>query len=311
MRVVTGGAGFIGSALANQLISMNEPVVVVDNFDSTLYSASLKRRRALALEARGARVIEGNDLTCLDENEPITTIFNLGATAGLTPSWNLIDTYTENNVSSLGRSLRWLVDFQPGAKVIHASTSSVYGKTATSEDLQNFLPASPYGVTKLAAEHLLGAFASEFKIRYSTLRLFSVYGPNQRPDQLFSIALRRLLEGSKINIYGDGTNARANLYVQDAVQAFIAAEARFIDKSVFDVSGTESVTAFEVVHRLADLVGVKPSLEFLPERAGDQISTIGNLEPARISLGWTPQTKFLEGTETLVKDFLAHPESYK
>lgn len=310
MKVVTGGAGFIGSALASRLAEMDEQVVVVDNFDATLYSPALKRRRAHLLEEKGVRVLEGNDLTCLGKEVPVTTVFNLAATAGLTPSWTKVDTYTSNNIASLGRSLAWLADFQPQTKVIHASTSSVYGKEVNQASALEFRPTSPYGVTKLAAEHLLKAYGEEFGIQGGILRLFSVYGPNQRADQLFSIALRKLAEGSVIRVYGDGSNARTNLYVADAVDAFLAADEKFRDGIICDVSGTESVTTLQVLDRLSFLLGKNLEIEFHGNRAGDQTSTVGNLEPARRLIGWSPRTSFQDGTQALVEDFLSNPEAY-
>ena len=311
MQVVTGGAGFIGYALSCALVDSHQEVVVIDNFDSTLYSAELKRHRADQLRMRGVKVLEGNDLTCLDESIQVSTVFNLAATAGLSPSWSQIDAYTLNNFASLGRSLQWLVQNESTARVIHASTSSVYGETATGDVSSDLKPVSPYGVSKLAAEHLLRTFGEIHGTNFNILRLFSVYGPRQRPDQLFSIVLRRLAEGSTITVFGDGKNSRANLFVDDAVGAFIAAQHNFHNGAVYDISGAETISAMEVISRLSELLDIEAMIEFLPARAGDQTSTTGDLAATLAGIGWRPTTSFAEGTEKLVDHFLANPEEYK
>ena len=118
------------------------------------------------------------------------------------------------------------------------------------------------------------------------------------------------MEGSAIAIYGDGKNSRANLYVDDAVEAFLAAERNFNNGAVYDISGAETISAIDVIARLSELIGIQPMIEFESARAGDQTSTTGDLAAALAGIDWQPTTSFAEGTEKLVDHFLAHPEEY-
>lgn len=311
MKIVTGGAGFIGSHLAHSLHQAGAKVAVLDTFNSTPYRTEIKKRRADSLRKIGISVFEGSDLSEFPLREEIETVFNLGAIAGLTPSWTQQSAYYENNLSSLGRNLEYLVKHHPAAKFIHASTSSVYGTSTSGLGVNHSLnPVSPYGVSKFAAEKLLSAYSSNFGLRQSILRLFSVYGPGQRPDQFFSIALNRIVKGQTITIFGDGSNSRTNCFVSDAAEAFVLAEQHFRSGNILDIAGNESITVLQVVNRLGELLDESPKLEFCDERPGDQTDTRGNIAEAQSQINWKPKTSFFSGTESLTRNFLANPELY-
>ena len=312
MRIVTGGAGFIGSRLAMRLNELGQKVVVIDNFDSTLYRRQIKIYRAKILEQQGISVLEGDDLRILKKIESVETVFNLGATAGLSPSWRETNTYFQNNVLRLASSLSRITSHNPNIKLIQASTSSVYGQIVTPQSISSELnPVSPYGVSKLAAEKLIQAHASELGLRFNILRLFSVYGPGQRPDQFFSIVLDRVLRGETIPVFGDGSNSRTNLYVDDAVQAFISADRNFRESQTYDISGNEKITVMQVIERLSSLLNRRTTIAFKERRLGDQLSTAGELTRTEEFLDWKPKTSFREGTERLAADFMSDPELYR
>ncbi len=311
MKIVLGGAGFIGYNLSEFLLQSGEEVLVIDNFDETLYSQETKRKRARKLRDLGASVKENHEVSDWPEAlQQAQVVFNLAATAGLTPSWSKFDAYVENNLNFLEFLLRQISGIEHPPLLIHASTSSVYGAEALGSPNQDLRPASPYGVTKLAGENLLSAYYEAFGTPYHILRLFSVYGPHQRPDQFFSIVLNRLKNAEEIEVFGDGTNARSNVFVGDVVAAFIRASSFQSAPKVVDIAGSEIISVIEVVDRFAQLMGNAPKIKFTASRKGDQTSTKGNLIETKLSLGWEPKVDFQTGSIALFRHFTQFPELY-
>lgn len=297
--VVLGAAGFIGSHLTTQLASLGYQVFAVDSFDETLYTARTRRQVAQGFGALGVDFLEG-DATLLDWPsllQGVDVVYNLAAVPGLLPSWSNFDQYVASNVRLVNTLLLALVE-NPTVHMVQASTSSVYGKDATGGG--GLLPNSPYGVTKLAAENLIGAYYANFGVSCSILRYFSVYGPRPRPDQFFSILIEKLANNKAITINGDGLNSRTFTFVDDIVTATIAAGRVKKANFVADISGSESITTLGVVDRIAELMRVNPRLEFAPDRPGDQRATKGNNALALEVLGWSPQVTLEQGFRSLV-----------
>ncbi|MFM1957936.1 MAG: hypothetical protein RI929_299 [Actinomycetota bacterium] len=297
--VVLGAAGFIGSHLTVQLASLGYQVFAVDSFDETLYAAETRRQVAKGFGSLGVEFLEG-DATLLDWPQilkGVDVVYNLAAVPGLLPSWSNFDKYVASNVRLVNALLLALVD-NPTVHLVQASTSSVYGKVATGG--AGLLPNSPYGVTKLAAENLIGAYYANFGVSSSILRYFSVYGPRPRPDQFFSILIGKLASNRVISINGDGLNSRTFTFVDDIVSATIAAGRVKKANFVADISGGESITTLEVVERISELMRVKPRLEFVPDRPGDQRATKGNNDLALEVLGWSPKVSLEHGFRALV-----------
>lgn len=240
------------------------------------------------------------DLTSLMDGCDV--VFHLAAMPGLMKSWSDFALY---NTCNCDATLR-LLEAARAVKLphfIHVSTSSVYGREATQGEDAPLRPFSPYGITKLAAEHLCRAFEANFNLPVTILRYFSVYGPRQRPDMAYHILIRTLLEGGTFTLYGDGEQTRSNTFVSDCVTATIlAAEKRDVSVGeVFNVGGGEIVSLNQVIQKVAAIVGKKVNIERKPPRPGDQKHTAANIEKARRLLGYNPATPFDEGIRAQVE----------
>jgi nucleoside-diphosphate-sugar epimerase len=213
---------------------------------------------------------------------------------GLPASWKNLQTYIECNVTATGNVLQAMVaDNVP--RIVHASTSSVYGKVAVGSETSQIDPVSPYGVTKLAAEGLVRSFCLERGLSSSILRYFSVFGPGQRPDMAFNIFIKKLLAGEPVTVFGDGLAARRNTYVSDCVMATAEVIERAPSAPVFNVSGTEVASVLDVLRLLQGISGKEFRVEFLPARAGDQRLTDGDSSLLTESTGWSPRVSLRDG----------------
>ena len=222
--IVTGAAGFIGSHLCKALLSAGHSVRGVDAF-VPYYPRVLKEANLSALLPHPQFELLELDLRT-DELAPALqgadVIFHLAAQAGLRRSWQDFDSYMTCNVLATQRLLEAAVTIA-APHFINISTSSVYGRFATGDEESPLAPVSPYGITKLAAEHLCRAYAQNNDLPLTVLRLYSVYGPGQRPDMGYNIFIRRILEREVITIDGDGTDSRSNTFVTDCVEGILLA----------------------------------------------------------------------------------------
>lgn len=293
---VTGAAGFIGSHLSEALVAAGHEVVGIDCF-TDYYARADKEANLIDLHGMdGFRLIEADLRTA--ELAPLVrgcdAVINEAATPGLVLSWDDFERYQSCNLSAVKR----LVDACIAEGVGHflqASTSSVYGAEATGAEDAQTLPVSPYGVTKLAAEHLLRAHSETYGLPLTILRYFSIYGPRQRPDMAYRIFCERLLLGEPIVVYGDGGQSRSNTYVSDCVAGTLAALAGPADGSIFNIGGGEELKLLDAISLIADELGVEPVIEFRDARRGDQRRTVADVSAARRALGWAPAVEPVEG----------------
>lgn len=296
--LVTGAAGFVGSHLCEQLLARGHRVTGLDAF-IPYYPRALKERNLAGLRDQpGFRFVELDLRTAeLDPHlDSVEVVFHLAAMAGLLRSWQEFDAYMTCNILATQRLLDAAAR-RHTPHLIQISTSSVYGRFATGDEDAPLAPISPYGITKLAAEHLCRAYAANTGLPVTILRLFSVYGPRQRPDMGYNIFIRAILDGALITVDGDGTDSRSNTYVRDCVEGIIlAAEHRAQSAGqTFNLGGGEEVTVNQVLALLQDLTGKSANIAHGPPRPGDQRRTVADIAKARRLLGYNPAVSVRDG----------------
>jgi UDP-glucose 4-epimerase len=295
--VVTGAAGFIGSHLSEALVAAGHDVVGVDAF-TDYYDPAVKRSNLEALATNPRFRLLELDLGSADlaplPAEP-RWVFHLSAQPGVRASWGAeFSHYTHHNVLATQR----LLERYRGTKVekvVVSSSSSVYGDAERMPTSESDLPRpySPYGVTKLAAEHLALLYGRNFGLPVVALRYFTVYGPRQRPDMGFHRFLGALLDDRPLPVYGDGGQTRDFTYVADAVAANLAAAER--GRGVYNVGGGSRVSVTKVLELLASITGKAPRIDRQPAQPGDPRDTGADIARAKQELAWSPSVTLEEG----------------
>ncbi len=296
--VVTGAAGFVGSHLCESLIRDGLDVVGIDAF-IPYYSPEIKRRNLESVRKDPRFEFLQLDLRTdsLDQAlEGCDTVIHLAAMPGLRRSWNEFPLYSSCNVNGTQRLLE--AALHGGEKhFIYASTSSVYGKEAVGPETSKLEPASPYGLTKLAAEHLCRAYEMNFDLPVTILRLFSVYGPRQRPDMAYSILIDCLLQSKPFTRHGTGKQSRSNTFVMDCVDGIRLAATK-PERSIgetFNIGGGEVASLNNVISLLEDLTSTQADIRPGPTSPGDQKHTQANIDKATDLLGYRPSTSVRTG----------------
>lgn len=297
--LVTGGAGFIGSHLSERLLADGWEVTAVDAF-TDYYARNLKERNLAALRGQpGYSLIEA-DLLDLDLGQllaGVDVVFHQAAQAGVRASWGRsFEVYTHHNILTTQRLLEAAKDASL-TKFVYASSSSVYGDAETfpTSETARPQPVSPYGVTKLAAEHLCSLYFRNFGIPTVSLRYFTVYGPRQRPDMGFHIFLRAILTGQPIRVYGDGQQTRDFTFIADAVQANMLAATVAPAGGIYNIGGGSRVTLLEVLRMLERITGRTADLRFEEAQKGDARHTAADTTRARSEMGYEPKVGLEEG----------------
>jgi UDP-glucuronate 4-epimerase len=301
---LTGGAGFIGSHLAERLASEGHEVTVVDAF-TDYYDPSLKRANFSVLQDAGVELVEG-DLNELDLNAlvgGVDAVFHLAGQPGVRASWGeTFSVYLDQNVLATQRLLE-ACKAAGTERFVYASSSSIYGDADRFPTSEDDLPApiSPYGVTKLAAEHLCRLYYRAYGLPTVSLRYFTIYGPRQRPDMAFTRFIAATLAGEPLTVFGDGEQVRDFTFVADAVSATYAAASAGEPGRVYNIAGGTQTTVREVIETIGELTGREPQVDNREPVAGDARRTGADTSRARADLGYAPSVDLREGLSRQVE----------
>jgi len=288
--VVTGAAGFIGSHLLRALLDRDHDAVGWDAF-TDYYDRALKEENSAGLPVERVDLAQDDipDLAGVDG------VFHLAGQPGVSSFGDVFPVYVRENVVATQRLLEAAV--ASGTRVLFASSSSIYGDAETyptPEDTRP-RPLSPYGVTKLACEHLLGAYGTEFGLDAVIVRYFTIYGPRQRPDMALARWIARVGAGQSLELHGDGTQSRSFTYVDDAVEATIRALEDTRGGVVLNIGGGEEVSMLAAIAALEEVSGRSLEVVHEPRRAGDQPRSLADTSRVRAEIGWEPTTRFADG----------------
>jgi nucleoside-diphosphate-sugar epimerase len=298
--LVTGGAGFIGSGLSRRLLADGHGVTAVDCFTG-YYDEARKRSNIRGLLAHDRFELVEEDLrTCNVRGLLVDTdiVFHQAGQPGVRLSWaEGFETYVDLNIHVTQR----LLEAARSANLkrfVYASSSSIYGQAERypTSEVDSPAPRSPYGVTKLAGEHLAVLYAGNFGIPTVSLRYFTVYGPRQRPDMATQRLVECAVDGRQFNLYGDGSHVRDFTFVDDVVEAnVLAAMVPVSPGAVYNVSGGSAVSMSELIEVVSTVGGQPLNVVQSAQKAGDVRRTGGDSSRAFNDLGWKPQVPLEEG----------------
>jgi nucleoside-diphosphate-sugar epimerase len=297
--LVTGVAGFVGSHLAERLLDGGAEVLGIDCF-TDYYARQLKEANLGPLRARNRfsfaeTTIQAAPLERLLDG--VTHVFHLAAQAGVRKSWGRdFQIYTTNNVEATQVLLEACVG-KTLARLVYASSSSVYGDAVAIPMREDAVPQplSPYGVTKLAAEHLCHLYSANHGVPATSVRYFTVYGPRQRPDMAFNRFLRAALQGNSITVFGDGGQTRDFTFVADAVAATMAAGDRGVPGRAYNIGGGSRVSLNEVLDIVGRVTGKVLQINRGPAQKGDMRDTYADTSLAKADLGFRPTVSLVDG----------------
>jgi len=305
--LVTGSAGFVGSHLSEYLKKKAFDVVGLDNF-SPYYSPDYKRRTSEILLGQGIRTLEADlrnasDLDSLPGH--FDYIFHLAAQSGISTT-STFDDYLTNNVTGT-QNLIAFAQRNPSLKLfVNISTSSVYGADACRDESAPAAPISYYGVTKLAAEQLVLAQSREHKFRAVSLRLYSVYGPRERPEKLYPILIRSAFSNEPFPLFeGGDRHLRSFTYVGDAVSGIASVTGRedLVDGEVINIGSAEQYATLDGIRLVEKLTGQSIRIENVPKRPGDQLRTQAIIDKARTLLDYNPVTSLEQGLKMQIEHY--------
>jgi UDP-glucose 4-epimerase len=297
--VVTGAAGFVGSHLVERLLALGHDVVGVDCFTDYYDRRSKESNVAEARANTSFQLIE-EDLGAIDLErllDGVDYVFHLAGQAGVRPSWGTsFSEYVRQNISVTQRLLEAGKDARL-RKFVFASSSSIYGDALELPVSEQALPrpVSPYGVTKLAAEHLCSLYGQLFALPVVSLRLFTVYGPRQRPDMAIRRFLTAALRDETITVYGDGEQTRDFTFVADVVDAHVLAMDAPPGDCVYNVCGGSRISISGLLELIEKTTGRKLHIEHAEAARGDARHTLGDNSRARDTLSFAPKVSLAEG----------------
>ena len=296
---ITGVAGFIGSHLAQKLLGLGHQVVGMDKFLNN-YPADFKKRNLAELASQANFLFLEQDLVRADLAallQGVDYVFHLAAQPGVRSSWGAeFAQYTENNIMATQVLLEACRNL-PLRKLVYASSSSVYGDTDDLPMREDGMtrPVSPYGVSKLAAEHLCYLYWKGYGVPAVALRFFTVYGPRQRPDMFFHIFMRALRRGEPVPLFDDGEQSRDFTFCSDIVDGLLGAAFYPGAGEVFNLGGGTEASLLTVIGMVEKIAGRSADLQRHDRQRGDVRRTQASTERARSQLGFSPGVGLEEG----------------
>lgn len=304
--LVTGAAGFIGSTLCERLLAEGRSVVGLDNFDP--FYPEPHKRANLAKAGRSDRfalvradVRDAAAVRDVFSARRIDAVVHLAALAGVRPSLERPAEYADVNVR--GTAVLLEAAARAGrARVVFASSSSVYGERPDGPFRESDpvdRPVSPYAATKRAGELIAHTFHHAWGLPVTCARIFTAYGPRQRPDLAVRKFAERLRAGKAVPVFGDGSAQRDFTYIDDLVDGLVRAIDRDLGFAVLNFAGGRTVTVLEVVSALERELGVEAEIDWQPEQTGDVRCTWGDISAAREALGYQPVIGFEEGVRRM------------
>ena len=297
--LITGVAGFLGSHLAERLLHEGYDLCGVDGFIDN-YSRTIKENNLSSLKSHPRFQFVEGDLVTLELERLISGtdyVFHLAAQPGVRSSWGQeFRHYTHNNVLATQKLLE-ASKSSDLKKLVHASSSSIYGDASDLPMRENTLPQpiSPYGVSKLAAEHLCHLYWKNFSLPTVSLRFFTVYGPRQRPDMFFNILMRSLLHGESIPLFDDGNQSRDFTFFGDILEGTLAAAFYPGSGEAFNLGGGSRITLPEAIGILEEIAGKKAQLKKRVRQQGDVRHTEADITLARKKLDFNPRVSLTDG----------------
>lgn len=300
--LITGGAGFIGSHLSERLLQSRRRLAIVDNLDD-YYPAQLKRtnleevRKSGEFELFQLDLRDGQRLREAFSSFKPDVVIHLAARPGVRMSFVQPEIYTSINV--LGTLQVLETSRQCGVqRVVFASSSSVYGHTSQApfrEDANIAYPLSIYAATKVAGEALAFTFSQAYALPIVCVRLFTVYGPRQRPDLAIRKFAQMILDGKEVTIFGDGSLERDYTYIDDIVDGIVRSFNAPASFEVFNIGNSHPIRINEMVDTLARALGKPARKKYVPTPAGEMLRTHADLTKAQKVLGYSPKVSFQEG----------------
>ncbi len=304
--VVTGAAGFIGSHLAESLIREGYHVIGIDSFTNYYPRTTKELNLKSLLASPDFDFIEGDlleiDLAALLRGARY--VFHEAAQAGVRGSWgDSFEIYMRNNIFATQKLLESVKDLRSLSCLIFASSSSIYGDAEKFPTSEKALPkpVSPYGVTKLACEHLCRVYQKSFGVPITILRYFTVYGPRQRPDMAFYRFIKAMTQKRQFTVYGNGEQTRNFTYISDIVEANILAMKNSPSGEIFNIGGGTQISVNKVIRLLEGILGYKASIQYSDWQKGDAYHTGADVSYAKHKLGYVPKINIKEGLQKQVE----------
>ncbi len=300
--LVTGAAGFVGSSLVDRLLGEGRRVIGLDNFDPFYAKAQKLENLAAARRTADFELLEADIRGCTSlqgalRGEHIDGVVHLAALAGVRPSLERPSEYADVNVRGTC-DVAELTRRLGVERMVFASSSSVYGEReseAFAEADATERPISPYAATKRAGELSLHSFHHIHGTAIACLRIFTAYGPRQRPDLAIRKFAERMLVGETIPVYGDGSSRRDFTFIDDLVEGIVRALDRGRGFQILNLGAGRTVALLEVIETLERALGRKAEIEWLPRQPGDVSNTWANVTAAREALGYEPRVHLEEG----------------